>query len=305
MRRIPERGAFVFTRDQYPWQNFESLKLHYYYKTFQRSIVQNLLKRKKTDIEEYKNRTPDYPRAIQTCDVDSLADHNRIFLTNSYGLWEEALEVSQSIKPILFYYSWQQFAAFFVYTLFKWPNPAKGHGIRCDYVQDPDDFKQITVDFTNKGFFRRLVDSYVILGRPTAYSPWIPFPKSDTELEYEESKIPKRIQLGKIKLAEILSFDSKEFAKEFKNEYPKRANYGVNLDDLLTDLVFVFAASNIARYRPKIWSNVLDGQSKEEAKFRMKVEKAYERFYVGVNCFLNTVWGELERAREMAKLAMV
>lgn len=222
--------------------------------------------------------------------MSKLADNNPIFLRNSHDLWKETQKVTELIKPILFYYSWQQFAAFFIYTLFKWPNPARGHGIRYLSGENPDNLREVEIEFQNKGFFRRLVDSFVILGHPTAYGSWIPI-TTKTEMTYLENKIGLRIPIGKIKFVEILDFEPRKFMVEFNKLYPHRY-YGAHLDYLLTDFLIVFVASNIARYRPKLWNSVLEGKQEEEAKFNLSVEKAYTKFNIDLNSFLNVIWSE-------------
>ena len=125
----PKKSVYIRTKPA--WQNFESLKLNYYYKDLQSKIIENLKQKKKVDIENYKDKTSDYPRAIRKENLEKLANQNTSFLNNSYELRQETIRVTDSIKPILSYYSWQQFFAFFIYTLFKWPMHSGGHGLHC------------------------------------------------------------------------------------------------------------------------------------------------------------------------------
>lgn len=291
--KIEEGNLFVELGNQ--WQEFETLKLPYYYKKFQQEIIENFRKKKKQDLEKYKSKTPDYPRAITKRDLIKLADNNTIFLRNSHDLWKETQNVTDLIKPILFFYSWQQFAAFFIYTLFKWPNPARGHGVHYHSGKNPDNLREVTIEFQNKGFFRRLVDSFVILGHPTAYGSSIPMP-AKTEMTYRENQIGLKIPIGKIKFVKILDFKPSEFNREFKKKFPRKY-YGAHIDVLLTDFLIVFVASNIARYRPKLWNSILEGKQEEEAKFKLRVEGAYKRFNTGLISFFTTVWKEFKNLK--------
>ena len=275
-------------RKENQWEQFETLKLDYYYKKFQSEIVENFRQKKKQDLENYKDKTSDYPRAIKEKDLNKLADDNRIFLKNSHQLWMETQKVSDLIKPILFYYSWQQFAAFFIYSLLKWPNPPMGHGVQYGSGKDPDNLQEVTIELREAGFFKRLVDSFVILGYPTAYGSWIPL-RAHT---YRKNEIETKIPTGKNKFVEILDFDSKIFATSLNEQFPNNS-YVRHVDVLLTDFLIVFVASNIARYRPKLWINVLEGIGEDEAKFKLKVEKAYNDFNIDLISFLNEVKNQL------------
>lgn len=288
----PKKAMYIRTKS--PWQNFESLRLQYPYKDFQRKIIKKLMQKKKADLEKYKAKTSDYPRVILEQNLEELSYQNTIFLRNSFELWEWTQRVTDFIKPILFYYSWQQFNAFFIYTLFKWPRPSRGHGVACTFGGlKPSEIEEIKVEFRKMGSFRRLVDTFVVLGNPTAYGPWIPLGKKQG-LIFKENKIDSRISIDKMKLVNILEFDPQKFYEKFKSMYPNR-HYGFHIDVLLTDFLLVFIASNIARYRPQLWNNVLDGKGKIEAEFNLRVKKAYRNFADSHSCLLDQVWSEFRK----------
>ena len=269
------------------WVQFEHLKLEYTYGDFQRTVIKNLLKKKSRDLGRYsKRRTRDHPLLIRMEDQESLVRQNTIFLRNSSEFWEAAQEVTEFIKPVLYHYSFQQFGAFFVYTMFKWPMPSSGHGIRC---QLSENIEEIGVEFRATGFFKRLLDTFIVLGRPTAYGSWIPL-GSKEGVVFKENTIPLRIPTDRVKLTEILDFKPLSFAKAFKSMHPN-AHYDRGLDYRLTDYLVIFIASNIARYRPNLWRMIISGRSKTEARFNLRVKTAYVN-YVD---FLECIWLEFEK----------
>lgn len=285
----------VYIRTTPSWQKYDSLTLQHSYKVFQTKIFKELVQKKKTDLEKYKTKKlmkrekDDYPYAILAQDLEKLAHQNIIFLRNANQLWSEAKNVTDSIRPILLYYSWQQFNAFFIYTLFNWGKPSQGHGVRYNLgVEKPDEIEGISIEFHNNGFFRRLVDTFVVLGNPSAYGPWIPLGENQG-LFFEENRIESRLTLNKMKLVDVLKFDPQKFDLEFKSIYPKRY-YGSHIDTLLTDFLLIFIASNIARYRPHLWQDILIGKGNIDAEYNLKLKKAYRNYDVSHNCLLDVVW---------------
>ena len=289
----PKKSMYIRTKS--PWQNFESLMLQYPYKDFQRKIIKKLVQKKKVDLTNYTTKTKDYPRVILEQKLDELSYQNTRFLKNSFELWEWTQKVTDFIKPILFYYSWQQFSAFFIYTLFKWPSPSRGHGVACTFGESGE-IEEIKIEFRKMGFFRRLVDTFVVLGNPTAYGSWIPL-GAKQGLIFKENRIDSGISIDKMKLVNILDFDPQKFYSKFKSMYPNKY-YGPHVDVLLTDFLLIFIASNIARYRPQLWNNVLDGKGKIEAEFNLRAKKAYRNYAGSHNCLLDQVWSEFLKWKE-------
>jgi len=264
---------------QNPWAEMEHLKLEQPYRDFQKSIIEKLAETKRGDLERYKKRTRDYPRLIRLEDQESLVSQNTILLRNSSEFWEAAQKVTEFIKPVLYHYSFQQFGAFFIYTMFRWPMPSSGHGINCALA---DNIEEVEVEFREIGFFKRLLDTFVVLGRPSAYGSCIPLGTKEG-ITFETNTIPLRIPTDRAKLTEILDFKPLSFAKEFKLMYPN-ALYDRGLDYRLTDFVVVFIASNIARYRPNLWRMIMNGRSKTEARFNLRVKTAYINYVDLLKC---------------------
>lgn len=264
---------------------YENLKLEYTYKEFQGKIIENLLRRKKNDLERYKTKTSDYPRLIRVEDQEHLVHQNTILLKNAHEFWQKSQEVTEFIKPILYHYSFQQFSAFFIYSMFKWPMRSSGHGMSCSLNKG---INEITVHFRDRGFFKRLIDTFIILGQPTAYGSWILFESKDGLL-FGENNVSLRMPTDKISLVDILDFKPLAFAKEIKAKYPN-TNYDRGLDYRFTDYLVVFIASNIARYRPALWRTIIDGSGKLESRFNQRIRTAYINYAEGVRSYLHDFW---------------
>jgi hypothetical protein len=270
---------------QNQWMQYENLKLEYTYKEFQRKIIKNLLEKKKNDLERYKTKTYDYPRLIRFEDQEHLVHQNTILLKNAHEFWQKSQEVTEFIKPILCHYSFQQFSAFFIYSMFKWPMRSSGHGMSCLLNKG---IPEIMVYFKEKGFFKRLIDTFIILGYPTAYGSWIPFVSKDG-VSFKENNVSLRMPTGRISVIDILDFKPFVFKKEFEAKYPD-AFYDRGLDYRLTDYLVVFIASNIARYRPSLWRTIIDGRGEIESHFNQRIRTAYTNYAEGVRSYLYDFW---------------
>ena len=272
------------------WDTFEHLKLEYAYRDFQKKITDKLRETKKNDLKRYKKlRIRDCPSLIQQEDQEDLVRQNTIFLRNSHEFWKAAQEVTEFIRPVLYHYSFQQFNAFFIYTMFKWPMLSRGHGVRCLLS---DDLSETKIVFRETGFFKRLLDTFIVLGRPTAYGPWIPIGSQEGTV-FRDNTVDLRMPTDKVKLTDLLDFKPHDFMKKFAETYPD-AYYDRGLDYRLTDYLVVFIASNTARYRPSLWREVIYGSGEIEARFNQRLRTAYVNYEIE---YLETVHSEFEKWR--------
>lgn len=270
------------------WGVFEHWKLEYTYKDFQKKIINKLRETKRNDLARYKKiRIKDCPSLIRIQDQEKLVQQNTIFLRNSHEFWKEAQEVTEFIKPILYHYSFQQFSAFFIYTMFKWPMFSSGRGINCPIK---DNIEEIQIEFRETGFFRRLLDTFIVLGRPTAYGSWISL-WSQGGIVFSENTVDFRMPTDKVMLVDLLDFKPHDFMKKIEEKYPN-AHYDRGVDYRLTDYLVVFIASNIARYRPSLWRKIIYGSGEIEARFNQRLRTAYINYEMD---YLNTIWLELTK----------
>jgi hypothetical protein len=155
--------------------------------------------------------------------------------------------------------------------LFTWNSSARGHGISA---RISDSLSEIEVGFSHKstGSFQRLIDCYSVLGIPTIFSQWLPFPKNQPP-EYQKNDLQHALSSEcKYRLTDLLTFRVTDFENEIGQKYGKLQYKSFNdhlrsINEELLGYVIVFVASNIARYRPAMWRKVIDAQ--DDLSFRM------------------------------------
>jgi hypothetical protein len=295
-------GEHLVFPQQYKPQWDSDFDLPYFYKEFQTKVIsKKFLKR---NLEDFKQVAKSEACSIENEDLESLSLENSVFVRNSRELQEQSHKVSDRTRPILAYYAHQQYVGFFMYTLFKYPRTtgSSGHGLSIDWGEGKNtSIDKIGIRFQEDGFFRRLVDTFTILGRPNAYSKWLPF-KREGKYVFVENDLDSRIKIGKVDLLSMMNFDSKTFGREICQRFPEQGVYPDSYDKLLTDFCLLFAASNIARYRPQLWERILEGLIENEAMFNRRMKIVYEMTSLGETNFQETanylqsfhyqIWGE-------------
>jgi len=270
------------------------LTLPYYYKEFQKYIISGTIKQEdlSTRLTKFKQIATKHQACnINNEDLEYLSLQNSIFLKNAKELWNESKRVSDRVRPILAYYAHQQYAAFFIYTLFRYPitSASVGHGLSIEWGEGKKpSVSGIKVKLLENGFFRRLVDTFTIIGTPTAYGSWLPF-----EGNFCENSLDSRLKVGeKIGLPSIMNFSSDNFIKEYTAKFSIAGPY---IDRLLTNFVLLFVASNIARYRPQLWGQVLAGTYEDDAKFNKIIKIVYDRIFFSDSAKFDTFHCEVWR----------
>ena len=283
------------------------LELPYYYKQFQKEIVIGKAFLQK-NLENFKQEAESLACIIGDEDLESLSYQNSIFKRNSRELLEESYKVSDRIRPIIAYYAVQQYAAFFIYTVFKYPitSVSAGHGLSIYWGEGKEaNINSIEVELHNTGFFRRFADTFTILGYPSAYSLWLPIQQENWQDVFVENFLSSRIEPSKVGLLSLMNFGFKESerATEFQQKFPKQV-YSDIADWFLTDFILLFVASDLARYRPQLWKQVLEGKSKNEAEFNRRMKTVYDVFSIRSDSYFQTfhhsIWSvfELLKRRE-------
>jgi len=246
-----------------------------------------------------------------TEDKDSYEDSNEQninYLQNAFEFLHYACSSPESIRPILFYYSWQFFAAFFANSLFKWASHATSHGM---HVEKLNSLTDVEIRFSEDGSLWRVVDCLTVLGIPTICGRWLPIPKNRC-LEYEEMNGLSHHMPKRMKLSEILGFDVYRFCDEVNQRcaklgVPPFGSFMRYINGELHGYILVFVASNIARYRPALWQSVIEGSDEIAVKMNRSVTDAYSHYvrgapistdYVDVgHNFMSIVKNILERAQ--------
>jgi hypothetical protein len=267
---------------------YDRIKLYYPYDEMRRKMISALNPLISDSVRKYSERKRGFGPSIYlttTEDKDSYENSNKqnvSYLQNSLEFLHYACSSPESIRPILFYYSWQFFAAFFANSLFGWGSHAKSHGMR---VEKLDSLNDVEISFSKDGSLWRLVDCLTVLGIPTICGRLLPIPKNSC-LEYEETNDLSHCMRDSMKLSEFLEFNVHGFCGEVNQRcaklgLPSFGSFMRYINEELHGYILVFVASNIARYRPALWRNVVEGSDKMASTMNDEVNNAYSHYVRG------------------------
>lgn len=280
------------------WFFYEPFTLLSNYRTFQKRIVEvyapyrYIAKRYSRKV----NRTILPVTEAYFQEHPEIAIQNVALLRNAMELWRAASETNDAVSPVLYHYSWHCFNSFLAYTFFRWdPQHAKGHGIRIEWS---DVIEEVKINF-GQGLFQRFVDTWTLLGASLVFSPLIPVFEDD-RIDF---KPYDRFLLGKsntISLKMLWAFDPYDAERKFWKKHGREnllMNSAIRFwgglpSEIMQSYLTVFAASNVARYRPALWQSVLAGEKPEQSLFLAKMRSAllrYALYGVNSNSLLDTI----------------
>jgi len=215
-----------------------------------------------------------------------LINNNLSLLKNAIELGRKTIEVSDSIAPILLHYSCHCLMGFFNYTLFFWDSPhAFGHGLFADLRNVQNDPRDINLEIREKGIFRRCLDVFTLLGFPIVFSKYIPKIEgigADAKIKFESVQEQVLLQNpeGKISFEDILDYNQDWIDKlQLKEEEIIENRFGQArglLNYSLVGYALIFIVSNIARYRPALWNEILLGKDPFNVKIITKYRIAIQ-----------------------------
>lgn len=255
------------------WYSIELLALSYPYETIQSKIVRTF--------NPFANVVDHYSeiaeRSVQLLTEEYIREHpevaeqNVALLRNAIELWKTGTRTSDAIAPILVHYSWYCFNSFFVYSFFKWePQHSRSHGIGIELSDNLEDMK---IRIFKDGLFRRIMDTWTIIGAPLAFSPFLPILRNN-KLHFQPNDMNLLGNSNELSLRELMKFDPVDFEKELNSKRrnnvvvcPFLANSIYLPNRFLKSYLLLFAASSIARYRPILWHSVLKGKGEFESDF--------------------------------------
>lgn len=272
------------------WFYYEPLTLLYSYKSLQKRII-DVYAPYRYIVKRYskKVRRKIYPVTEEYLEENpEVAEQNVALLKNAMELWRVASQTTDAVAPMLYHYSWHCFNSLFAYTFFRWePQHARSHGIRISRWSD--NIGEITIQFLKQGgLFQRLIDTWTLLGTSPAFSPFIPMFEGD-EIKF----IPNTHYLlngsNYLSVEQLLTFNSADYERTLHSDLRKKLincpvlqnSISAPTDDLKSYLI-VFAASNLARYRPILWNSVLVGENAVQSSFALHSRKALMEYTLGV-----------------------
>lgn len=206
------------------WLSLEPLTLLYPYKSVQKKITDAFF----PYLEIPKRYSESTKQTIQLLSDEyvqkqpDVIEQNVALLKNAIELWKTAAKVSDAIAPILLHYSWHCFNSFFVYSIFRWePRHTKSHGVK---IVLSDELKEIEIQILETGLFKRLIDTFTIIGTPLVFSRFLPLIKNEKiEFMSNDNYLPD--QNNRIPLKQLLDYDAVGYEKTM---------YASRKDELIT-----------------------------------------------------------------------
>jgi hypothetical protein len=135
------------------------------------------------------------------------------------------------------------------------------------------------IQILTKGLFKRVIDTWVLLGNCIAFSKWIPY--YDDKIIFKENDHYLLKNSNTITLKELIDFNPREFEKKmyssFKEKFlqsPIGSSPIMQANNNLKNYLILFIASSIARYRPLMWESILIGETFEQNQFNYEVIKS-------------------------------
>ena len=269
------------------WLFFKPLTLLHPYKMLQKRVIEayspyvnivdrysKITKRRVQPVtEEYLKKHPE------------VAEQNVALLRNAIELWDTATKTSDAIAPMLYHYSWHCFNSFFMYTFFRWePQHSKSHGVK---VVLNDNIEDIKIQILKKGIFRRLIDTWTLIGVSLAFSPFLPLYQSG-KLNFTPNEKYLFNQSNELSLMKLLSFNPTDFEKALysdRREELLNCSFLINPISLptqaLKSYLVLFVASNLARYRPVLWHSILTGKTPKQSDFALHSVNAVLDYTIG------------------------
>jgi len=191
---------------------------------------------------------------------------------------------------MLYHYSWHCFNSFFSYSFFKWsPVHSNSHGIRISKWSDNID--EIEIQFyIHRGLFKRFIDTWTLLGKITAFSPYFAT-FDDDEIIFTKNDYCLINDSHRLTVKQLLSFDSTKFEQLIRSELPNNKIIRTRLEDptrlrdqisiptnFIKYYLILFISSSLARYRPVLWSAILAGETEEQSKFALEYRNAVSQY---------------------------
>jgi len=154
-----------------------------------------------------------------------------------------AAKADDEIKPLLLYYGIAQLWGFFVSSCVKHASPSQSHGLKV--LDGP----QLQIKFLGRGSFFRLVNLFSILGISSQYS-LIDWDHAQSKFIQKSVSYPYTMDIGVFK---------KIFGQDLAKDSSRFGDTEVDLDCY----VALFVASHLARYRPELWTEIVDGEDSD------------------------------------------
>lgn len=184
-----------------------------------------------------------------------LIFQNTILLKQAKHFGVIAKNAVPEIQPLLYHYAENALFSFFMYSLFDYGSSKINHGLTLR----GEKYGDIGIQIKKTGIFPRLINCYAVLGAHSVFSPFyfdsnLTIKPNTNNFSYLTEPV--------VRLSDII---------EFKEKNPVRHGH---LDDLW-DFLLLFIGSNLSRYKPFLWHEIVNGQKGDEVVF---FNRAFERY---------------------------
>lgn len=265
------------------WISFDGYTPFHYSKILERLHAENNFSKLISLYAEKKS--VDSPKALSKEYLAKnrkwLSRQNVRFMENARETYDAGLRASSHIKPILYHYSWHSFLAFLMYTFLTFDGLAKGHGISVTKMKS----NEINLEFhpfNKRGFFQRILDVLTVLGYPLAFARWIPIVEKNGNLTFEKNNISRIANAKRINLKDIVTFNSHDYIKNIRAKFklkPETRAYFSSMNECIKGFIVLLTASTISRYKPHVWTEILEGEEEYESMLLKQVRRAYLGYF--------------------------
>lgn len=284
------------------WSKIEHYTLEFNYLSTINDIIDFYNEDYSKLVDKYREKTDRSVFSISHEYIDSnpdLINNNISLLRNAIELGRTSITVGDSISPILLHYSFHCLMSFLNYTLFHWsPKHAKGHGLYT-YIPPDNIPSNIILRLHPSGVFKRFIDVFTLLGCPIAFSQVIPIARKN-KVEFIKNRVLIQNDQGKIQFKDIFNFEPRTWKDKLKlndeeNIESTFSGADGHLNNFLISYSVIFVVSNIARYRPALWNQILLGKD----EFNIKIIQNYKGAIRHYASFITIVDNILSRIKWM------
>lgn len=208
----------------------------------------------------------DVPAIRRTPRTDFPSDYTAagtlaLTLRNAIALHQAARSLPPSARPIVEYYSANQLVHFLTDLAFNYPKAPTHHGLSFD--ADEAAFNGV-LTISKQGMFPRFSAALALLGQPNVFRDFLYVDHPATGLGLVQLVDCAYLPGKDLTLEQLLGLEcSTLFPEEvhgtrFDEETRRRF---VTTSEVLADYACMFVASDISRYHPAMWKELLEGHS--------------------------------------------
>lgn len=211
---------------------------------------------------------------------------------NARIYFEQARVVTESVRPVLYYYGALSFLDFVTFCVVRRDAGTGAHGLSLTADSDGSRFdkdwpRQCRVEMQDTGDFPFFVDALTVAGWPSLFSGFRLHKETKPD-PWEKVPNPEPLMSRKLSLALLCGFNFDRYVAERPAlgtwlEGADRRNIQ-EVTDSLVQFVLAFAASSLARYYIPAWRAIVAG---EKSSIYNDARAAYAKLAEGMPYFFS------------------